>query len=121
VDTQTVPLFSGAFRIRDPIHRPPDSVAQKDEPADDIDSASYEIHLACRLTERGAERFEDLQVSYDNQGNTCLSGRFDQAALQGLLNKIRDLNPVLTSVQRISVPANANFQPGKRPHHKHVE
>ncbi len=95
--------------MRDPTHQPPDT-------AEDVDSASYEIRLACHLTERGVERFEQLEVSYAEQGNTCLSGRFDQAALHGLLNKVRDLNLVLISVQRISVPADSNSQLGKHPH-----
>lgn len=86
--------------MRDPTYQPPDSVANKDEPYSDVDCASYEIRLACHLTERGVERFDDLEVSYDDEGNTCLLGRFDQAALHGLLNKVRDLNLVLISVQR---------------------
>lgn len=64
------------------------------------DPATYEIWLACHLDERLIERFYDVQVSYDEQGNSSLSGSFDQSALHGVLNKIRDLNLVILSVLR---------------------
>jgi hypothetical protein len=66
----------------------------------EVDYAVYEIRLACHLTGRWIERFSGVEVSYDEQGNTCLSGLFDQAALHGVLNKIRDINLVILSVMR---------------------
>jgi hypothetical protein len=76
------------------------AVVKHQMPSGATDLATYQICLACHLTERGVERFDGLEVSYDSRGNTCLSGRLDQAALHGLLNKIRDLNLVLISVKR---------------------
>jgi hypothetical protein len=65
-----------------------------------IDPATYEIRLASRLDKRWIERFYGVHISYDEQGQTCLSGSFDQAALHGMFNKIRDLNLVILSVMR---------------------
>lgn len=64
------------------------------------DPALYEIWLACHFDERLIERFYGVHVSYDDQGNSCLLGSFDQSALHGVFNKIRDLNLVILSVQR---------------------
>ncbi|HLO17663.1 MAG TPA: hypothetical protein VK206_22725 [Anaerolineales bacterium] len=72
----------------------------QDSPIRAIDPALYEIRLAGHLTERWIERFSSAAISYDQQGNTCLSGSFDQAALHGVLHKIRDLNLVILSVIR---------------------
>jgi hypothetical protein len=64
------------------------------------DPAVYEIRLAGQLPERWIERFAGTGISYDQQGNTCLLGSFDQAALHGILNKIRDVNLVILSIIR---------------------
>ena len=72
----------------------------QDSPIRAIDPAVYEIRLAGQLTERWIERFAGADISYDQQGNTCLAGSYDQAALHGVLNKIRDLNLGILSVIR---------------------
>ena len=43
--------------------------------------------------------FEGLNTSQTPAGETVISGEFDQAALHGLLIRIRDLGLVLLSVQ----------------------
>lgn len=43
--------------------------------------------------------FEGLVVTFHPEGETVISGTFDQAALHGVLNRIRDLGLVLLSVQ----------------------
>jgi len=63
------------------------------------DPAMYEIRLACHLDERLIDRFDGVCVSYDEQVSSSLLGSFDQSALHGLFNKIRDLNLVILSVQ----------------------
>lgn len=43
--------------------------------------------------------FEGLTLSATPAGETIINGEFDQAALHGVLNRIRDLGLVLLSVQ----------------------
>lgn len=61
----------------------------------------YEIRVEGCLTEKWAEWFEGLTIFQEN-GETLLSGPVaDQAALYGLLKKVRDLGLVLVSLNRI--------------------
>jgi hypothetical protein len=63
--------------------------------------AIYEFKVAQSLSDRRATWFNGMELTYDNQGNTLLTGTIiDQAALHGVLNKIRDLNLVILSVIR---------------------
>lgn len=62
----------------------------------------YEIRLEGRLKERWAKWFDGLVITSDEKGNTLLSGPVaDQAALHGLLKKIRDLGIPLISLNTI--------------------
>jgi hypothetical protein len=62
----------------------------------------FEIKVKGHLDSHWSEWFEGLTMTYDDCGNTLLSGPVtDQAALHGLLNKIRDMNLALISVNRI--------------------
>jgi hypothetical protein len=61
----------------------------------------YEFKVAQSLSDQWAAWFDGLDLARDDQGNTLLSGPIvDQAALHGVLTKIRDLNLVLLSVMR---------------------
>ena len=62
---------------------------------------SYEIRVAGHLSTNWAARFEGLSMCYEPQGETVLSGMLDQAALHGVLVKIRDLGLNLISVNRV--------------------
>ena len=63
--------------------------------------AVYEFKIAQPLSDQWAAWFDDLDLIRDDQGNTLLSGTIvDQAALHGVLTKIRDLNLILLSVRR---------------------
>lgn len=61
----------------------------------------YEFRVAQDVSDRWAAWFDGLDLAHDEQGNTLLSGIImDQAALHGVLTKIRDLNLTLLSVMR---------------------
>jgi hypothetical protein len=62
----------------------------------------YELRVQGGLDGRWSVWFEGLQVSSDDHGVTTIVGPVtDQAALHGLLAKIRDLGLPLLSVRRI--------------------
>ena len=62
----------------------------------------YEIRLKGRLDARWAAWFEGLSLSHASDGTTVLSGPVvDQAALYGLLRKVRDLGLPLVSVTQV--------------------
>ena len=63
------------------------------------EQVTYRITIKGRLDESWAELLENPCIAHDADGNTVLSGPLvDQAALHGLLRKIRDLNLSLISV-----------------------
>jgi len=63
----------------------------------------YRIRIQGLLSHRWDAWFEGLTVDLDKQcGETVLTGPVaDQSALHGILEKIRDLNLPLISVERI--------------------
>lgn len=63
--------------------------------------AIYEFRVRQSLSDQWAAWFDGLDLVHDDDGNTLLKGTIaDQAALHGVLTKIRDLNLVLLSVMR---------------------
>lgn len=69
---------------------------------DGPDAGRYEIRLAGRLDPRWAEWFDGLTLSHEAAGETALRGVLpDQAALHGLLQRVRDLGLPLVSVTRL--------------------
>ena len=66
-------------------------------------SQRYEIRFSGHLDTRRAEMFEGLEMVQEPVGETVLTGSvIDQAALHGILNRIRDLGVPLLSVERLS-------------------
>ena len=66
---------------------------------DQSEPGLYEIRLKGHLDDRWAEWFEGLTITLEEDGNTLLTGPvIDQAALHGLLKKVRDLGMPLISV-----------------------
>ncbi len=62
----------------------------------------YEIRVKGYLDDRWANWFEGLTITLEDNGVTLLAGPVvDQAALYGLLRKVRDLGLLLLSVNRI--------------------
>ena len=66
---------------------------------DHYEPGIYKIRLKGHLDDKWADRFEGLTITLEEDGNTLLSGPvIDQAALHGLLKKVRDLGMPLLSV-----------------------
>jgi hypothetical protein len=63
----------------------------------------YEIRLEGILDERWSAWFDGMQITSQPDGVTAMTGAVtDQAALHGLLAKVRDLGLPLISVRRVS-------------------
>ena len=69
----------------------------------------YEIRIKGYLGSQWADWFEGLTITLEEDGNTLLTGPVvDQAALHGLLKKVRDLGMPLISVSPLEPgPADA--------------
>jgi hypothetical protein len=64
--------------------------------------ARYELRVRGVLEPHWSAWFEGLQVTSDEWGQTIIAGPVtDQAALHGLLAKVRDLGLELLSVRRL--------------------
>jgi hypothetical protein len=71
-------------------------------PSDEGGGETYEIRLKGRLDARWAAWFDGLGLAHEGAGITLIHGPVaDQAALHGLLNKVRDLGLPLISVTRV--------------------
>ena len=69
---------------------------------DRSESGRYEIRLTGHLDAHWTAWFDGLTVDYENDGTTVISGQIvDQAALHGLLQKVRDLGLPLVSVRKV--------------------
>ena len=67
-----------------------------------MNSERYEIRVGGVLESRWSAWFDGLQVTSDHADQTTIAGPVtDQAALHGLLAKVRDLGLPLLSVCRI--------------------
>ena len=63
------------------------------------DTESYEIRVQGHLDRRWSAWFDGMTLVADDDGSTLISGQIaDQAALHGLIQKVRDLGLTLISV-----------------------
>jgi hypothetical protein len=66
------------------------------------DSGRYEIRIEGHLDARWAAWFDGLTVTHDRDGTSLIHGLVgDQAALHGLLQKVRDVGLPLLSVTQM--------------------
>lgn len=67
----------------------------------DEKSTIYEIRVQGHLSSFWQDSFEGLTVTLEDNGDTCLTGSIvDQAALHGVIKRIRDLGMPLIEVKR---------------------
>jgi hypothetical protein len=65
----------------------------------------YEIRVRGNLDQRWSTWFDELTISYEGDDITVLRGPLaDEAALHGILIKVRDLALPLLAVSRVAVP-----------------
>jgi hypothetical protein len=68
-------------------------------PADQYESGLYEIRIKGHFDDRWSDWFGGLTITLEDNGDALLTGPVvDQAALHGLLKKVRDLGLPLVSV-----------------------
>ncbi len=69
----------------------------------------YQIRIDGHLGPQWTDWFEGLAITLEEDGDTLLTGRLaDQAALYGLLKKVRDLGMPLISVNHLD-PCQADL------------
>jgi hypothetical protein len=68
-----------------------------------VEGGQYEIRVHGHLDDRWTGWFEGLTLTLEQNGDTLISGQvIDQAALFGLLRKVRDTGMLLVSVQCVT-------------------
>jgi hypothetical protein len=93
-------------------------------PEDRHGQGRYEIRLAGHLDDRWADWFDGLTITREGNGDTLLTGPVaDQAALHGVLKRVRDLGMPLISVARIEpAPPDARNTDADHDHaHKEMD
>jgi hypothetical protein len=69
---------------------------------DPSEPMTYQIRIKGHLGPNWADWFEGLSITLEENGDTLITGPVvDQAALHGLLKKVRDLGIPLLSVIRV--------------------
>jgi hypothetical protein len=69
-------------------------------------SEAYEIRIRGHLEPRWASWFDGLTLTQDPDGTTVIRGEVtDQAALHGLIQKVRDIGLPLVSVTSTATPS----------------
>jgi hypothetical protein len=72
----------------------------------------YQIRIKGYLSPQWMDWFEGMSITLEEGGNTLLTGPLvDQAALHGLLRKVRDLGMPLVSVSPLEPGSSTNPPP----------
>ena len=90
------------------------STKSKSTTTDPDESLVYQIRIKGHLGAQWTDWFEGLTLTLEDDGETLLIGAVvDQAALHGLLKKVRDLGMPLLSVNRVepNQTDESNVQP----------
>ena len=89
---------------------------RRSQRTDPVWPAVYQIRIEGHLGRAWTSWFAGLSISLEDNGDTLLTGPVvDQAALHGLLTKVRDLGVPLVSVNRLEVgPAPQPTEEGDR-------
>lgn len=78
------------------------------------DAQLYQFHLRGQLGGQWTDWFEGLSITLEENGDTLLTGPVaDQAALYGLLKRVRDLGMPLVAVTQIQVLNGGHNNPKK--------
>jgi hypothetical protein len=89
-------------------------MSNKHSPGRDADQPGiYQIRIRGHLGPQWMAWFEGLTITLEEDGDTLLTGQVvDQAALHGLLKKVRDLGIPLLSVNSVD-PSRPDISDGK--------
>jgi hypothetical protein len=74
----------------------------------------YQIRIKGHLDSQWTDWFEGLTITLEEDGNSLLTGPVvDQAALHGLLKKVRDLGLPLVSVSPVEPDSSTTVETGQ--------
>ena len=83
-------------------HNGTGNVKRSHAKTDPIQPMVYQIRIEGHLDCQWTDWFSDLTITLEENGDTLLTGPvIDQAALFGLLKKVRDLGMSLVSINRV--------------------
>ncbi len=81
---------------------------------DHYEAGTYEIRIKGHLDDKWADWFAGLTITLEEDGDTLLTGPvIDQAALHGLLKKVRDLGMTLISVVQVQLDETHSYRSKK--------
>lgn len=73
------------------------------------ETPTYCIRVKGHLRAEWASWFDDMTITAAENGDTLLTGAVDQAALHGLLRKVRDLGLPLLAINRVAGSEERGF------------